>query len=344
MKVPTRIISTLFFVTLILVLAGCGSQASSGSSGGSTSSKKICYSYQGLASTFWVGALSAVTQGLKTKGYQMVAYDGQQNATTQLQQVKDCVNQGVAGIIMVEQDAQSAVGIIQVANQANIPIAVLNRPPATSSAHSIVVVSNNENIAEGAVNVLVQDVQKVGHKVHPLLLVGALTDPNAILRKQGFDAVVAQHPDLFYPAVDVNTNWDAATGLAGLQDALQAHPDIDFIYSSADFLYPQIKAALQPLGKWEPDGNANHIILGGFDGDENACSLIKQGYVDVTGVQNLNFEADAAIDALSKAIAAKDTQPNLTITDPGFSLDPANVATQGQNDWGCGIKPEMGQQ
>jgi len=343
MKAPTRIVPTLFSILLLLFLAGCG-QTSSGSGSGATASRKICYAYQGLASTFWVGALNAVTQGLKSKGYQMVAYDGQQNATTQLQQVKDCINQGVSGIIIVEQDAQSAVRIIQTANQANIPIAVLNRPPASSSAHSIVVVSNNQQIAENAVNVLVQDVQKLGHKVHPLLLVGALTDPNAILRKQGFDAVIAQHPDLFFPVVYVNTNWDAATALAGLQDALQAHPDIDFIYSSADFLYPQIKAALQPLGKWEPDGNARHVILGGFDGDENACSLIKQGYVDATGVQNLNFEADSLIDALSKAIAAKDTQPNQTIIDPGFTLTPANVATQGQNDWGCGIKPEMGQQ
>lgn len=342
MKVPTRIVSTLFLVSLLLFLTSCGQMGSSSGSG--TSSKKICYAYQGLASTFWVGALSAVTQGLKTRGYQMVAYDGQQNATTQLQQVKDCINQGVAGIIIVEQDAQSAVGIIKVANQANIPIAVLNRPPAASSAHSIVVVSDNEKIAQSTVNTLVQSVEKVGHKVHPLLLVGALTDPNAILRKQGFDAVIAQHPNLFYPAVYVNTNWDSATGLAGLQDALQAHPDIDFIYSSADFLYPQIKAALQPLGRWAPDGNAKHVILGGFDGDENACSLIKQGYVDATGVQNLNFEADSVIDALSKAIAAKDTQPNQTITDPGFTLTPANIATQGQNDWGCAIKPEMGQQ
>jgi inositol transport system substrate-binding protein len=340
MKVPTRIMTLVFVVTLLVALAGCGQT----SSGTTTSAKKICYAYQGLASTFWVGALNAVTQGLKAKGYQMVAHDGQQNANTQLQQVKDCINQGVAGIIIVEQDADSAVGIIREANQANIPIAVLNRPPAASSSHAIVVVSNNKTIAEESVNAMVQGAEKLGHKVHPLILVGALTDPNAILRKQGFDTVIAQHPDLFFPPVEVNTNWDSATGLAGLQDALQAHPDIDFIFTSADFLYPQIKAALQPRGKWEPDGNAHHVILGGFDGDENTCSLIKQGYVDVTGVQNLNFEANVVIDAISNAITAKNTQPNETITDPGFALTPANVTTKGSDDWGCGIKPEMGQQ
>jgi ABC-type sugar transport system substrate-binding protein len=341
MKVPTRIVPSLFLVALILGLAGCGGQATSSGSTGSNPSQKICYAYQGLASTFWVGALNAVTQGLKNKGYTMVAHDGQQNANTQLQQVKDCINQGVAGIIMVEQDSASAVSIIREANQANVPIAVLNRPPAPSGAHSIVIVSDNQIIAEQAVNVLVQQAQALKRKVHPLILVGDLGDPNAILRKKGFDTVIGQHPDLFYPAVYVNTKWDSATALAGLQDVLQAHPDIDFIFTSADFLYPQIKAALQPLGKWEPVGNPKHVILGGFDGDENQCALMKAGYVDATGVQNLNYEADAAIDALTKAIAAKDTQPNQTITDPGFALTPATIATKGQDTWGCSIKPEM---
>jgi ABC-type sugar transport system substrate-binding protein len=315
MKVPRHVPPSLFLISLILVLAGCGGQTNTGSVG-STPSKKICYAYQGLASTFWVGALNAVTQGLKTRGYQMVAHDGQQNANTQLQQVKDCINQSVAGIIMVEQDAASAVSIIREANKANVPIAVLNRPPSPSSARSIVVVSDNQTIAEEAVNALVQQAQKLHRKMHPLILVGDLGDPNAILRKKGFDTVIGQYPDLFYPAVYVNTKWDSATGLAGLQDALQAHPDIDFIFTSADFLYPQIKAALQPLGKWEPVGNARHVILGGFDGDENQCALMKASYVDATGVQNLYYEANAAIDALTRAIAAKNTQPNQTITEP----------------------------
>src|SRR3989442_3959534 len=165
MKVSTRIMTVLFVVTLLVTLAGCGQGQTSSGSG--TAGNKICYAYQGLASTFWVGALNAVTQGLKAKSFQMVAYHGQQNANTQLQQVKDCINQGVAGIIIVEQDADSAVSIIKEANQPNIPLALLNRPPAPSSAHSIVVVANNETIATDAVTALVQQAMKLHRKVHP---------------------------------------------------------------------------------------------------------------------------------------------------------------------------------
>jgi ABC-type sugar transport system substrate-binding protein len=338
MKVPTRITIVLFLIALVMTMTSCG-QASSG--GGGSAATKICYAYQGLSSTFWVGGLNAVTQGLKAKGFQMVAHDGQQNANTQLQQVKDCINQKVAGIIIVEQDADSAVSIIKEANQANIPIAVFNRPPAPSSNPAIVVVADNQIIATEAVTYLEQQAEKLHRKVHPLIMVGDLGDPNAILRKKGFDAVVAQHPDVFFKPVYVNTKWDAATGLAGLQDAMQANPDIDFIFTSADFLYPQIKAVLQPLGKWQPIGDPKHVILGGFDGDPNQCSLMKAGYVDATGVQDLNYEANAIIDALSKAIDAKNSKPSQTITDPGFALTHDNIQTRAKDAWGCGIKPSM---
>jgi inositol transport system substrate-binding protein len=204
-----------------------------------------------------------------------------------------------------------------------------------------VAVSNNKAIAEAAVTALVQQAEKLKRKLHPLILVGDLGDPNAILRKQGFDTVISQHPDLFDTPVYVNTKWDAATGLAGLQNALQANPNIDFIFTSADFLYPQVKAALLHVGKWKPIGDPGHVILGGFDGDENECSLLKAGYVDATGVQNLPYEANAIIDALSKAIASNETQPNETIVDPGFALTQDNFSTKSQDTWGCALKPTM---
>ncbi|MER3490546.1 MAG: sugar ABC transporter ATP-binding protein, partial [Meiothermus sp.] len=44
-------------------------------------------------------------------------------------------------------------------------------------------------------------------------------------------------------------------------------------------------------------------------------SLMRQGYVDATGVQDLFFEARAAVDALLKAIKAKERTPKAPILD-----------------------------
>jgi ABC-type sugar transport system substrate-binding protein len=202
---------------------------------------------------------------------------------------------------------------------------------------AIVVVANNEVIAQSTVEYMAQQAMKLHHKVHPLIMVGDLGDPNAVARKQGFDTVIAKYPNLFDKPVYVSTKWDASVALAGLQDPMQANPDVDFIFTSSDFMYPQIKQVLEPLGKWKPIGDPNHVILGGLDGDSRACAWMKQQYVDATGVQDLFFEAKATLDALLKAINSKDGKPNQTIQDTGFALTQANFQTKSKDMWGCAL-------
>ena len=83
--------------------------------------------------------------------------------------------------------------------------------------------------------------------------------------------VIEANPDLFETPIEVPTNWDANTALANLESALQANPEVDMIFTSSDFLFPQIRAALAQRGMWAPKGQPNHVILGGLDGDVTAC-------------------------------------------------------------------------
>jgi inositol transport system substrate-binding protein len=114
-------------------------------------------------------------------------------------------------------------------------------------------------------------------------------------------------------------------------------PAVDFVFTSSDFLYPQIKAVLEPLGKWKPIGDAGHVILGGLDGDSTAYRLMQEGYVDATGVQDLFFEADAIMEALLDAIEKGQTKPETWIQDPGFALMQENLAEREMAMGGCRI-------
>jgi inositol transport system substrate-binding protein len=181
----------------------------------------------------------------------------------------------------------------------------------------------------------------LGRKVQPLIMVGALADTNAIGRREGFYNVVNRYPDLFETPIEVPTNWDANTALANLESALQANPEVDLIFTSSDFLFPQIRAALAQRGRWVPIGQPGHVILGGLDGDVTACQLMKEGYVDATGVQDLFFEADATVSALLEAIENGETQPNVQIDDPGFALTQANLAEREMDMWGCVLLAEQ---
>jgi len=272
----------------------------------------------------------------------VIERNANEDANRQFEQVRDCIAQGVDGIILIPQDGESAVTIVAEAQDNDVPIAVFNRPPSDLS-RGIIVVADNAAIAEQAVDYLVEEAlaaAPAGETLTPLIVVGDLGDPNAVGRKEGFYAAIAKHADRFATPIEVASEWDAATALANLEAAVTANPDIDLLFTSSDFLFPTIRSVFEPRGMWKPRGEEGHVLMGGLDGDATACQLIKEGYVDATGVQDLYFEADAAMDAILAAIEAGEAQPNEVIEDPGFALTAANLGEREMDMWGCVLLSE----
>ena len=298
----------------------------------------ICFAYQTLETEFWVAGHQAMTTSLREQGIEVVEVNANEDANKQLEQIRDCITQEVDGIIIIPQDGESVIRMIEEANAAEIPVAVFNRPPNPDNPHdAIVVVADNVSITEKAVEHLTEQARalELDRKVQPLIMVGALADTNAIGRREGFFNVVEANPDLYETPIEVPTEWDASVAFANLESALQANPEVDLIFTSSDFLFPQIRAALSQRGLWNPKGEDGHVILGGLDGDVTACQLIKDGYVDSTGVQDLFFEADATVSALLEAIEAGEAAPNETIRDEGFALTQDNLGEREMDMWGC---------
>ncbi|MEM7566082.1 MAG: sugar ABC transporter substrate-binding protein [Pseudomonadota bacterium] len=306
--------------------------------GGTAQAETICFAFQDLETEFWVAGHTAITRALEEAGHTVIERNANEDANRQLEQVRDCIAQGVDGIVIIPQDGESAVTIVGEAQDNDVPIAVFNRPPSDLS-RGIVVVADNETIAQQAVQHMADLAEarmgETGEKARPLILVGDLGDPNAVGRKNGFYNVIDANPDLFEAPVEVATEWDAATALANLEAAITANPDIDFIFTSSDFLFPTIRSVLEPRGMWKTTGEEGRVILGGLDGDATACQLIKDGYVDATGVQDLFFEAESAVNAIVAAVESGEFAPNEVIEDPGFALTTANIGEREMDMWGC---------
>jgi inositol transport system substrate-binding protein len=305
--------------------------------------KTICFAYQDLETEFWVAGHKAIVETLNGLGVNVIERNANEDANKQLEQVKDCIAQGVDGIIIIPQDGESAVTIVGEANKAGIPIGVFNRPPANDSNPTLVIVANNEVITQQAVEYMAEEAKKLGRKVTPLIMVGDLGDPNAVGRRQGFMNVIEANPDLFNEPIEVPTKWDGNTALANLEAAMQANPEVDMLFTSSDFMYPQIRSVLDPLGRWKKVGEEGHMILGGLDGDSTACRLMRDGYVDATGVQDLFFEADTIMQAMLDAIAAGETTPENWMDDPGFALTQANWEERAADMWGCKLVQDAGE-
>lgn len=300
--------------------------------------KVIAFCYQDLETEFWVAGHQAIITALKTAGCEVLEYNANEDANKQLEQVRDAIAAGADGIIIIPQDGESAVTISKECNRSGVPIGVFNRPPSDESANNIVIVADNKTIAEACVDYMVSEAQKkfdaTGEKITPLIMVGNLGDPNAVYRKEGFYAAVEKAPGIFNEVIEVDTKWDADTALTNLTAAMQANPDVDFLFTSSDFLFPVIKSVLEPLGKWKKVGEEGHVIMGGLDGDAGAGALIDEGYIDGTGVQDVYYEAYTLLDALLKAISDGVAEPDEWLYDPGFALTQGNVAERHDDMWG----------
>lgn len=181
---------------------------------------------------------------------------------------------------------------------------------------------------------MIEEARKTGKKHKAMIVMGDLGDMNAIGRRDGFDAAIKGNEDVVeVVSHSPPSEWNQEKAQAGVVNGLQAHPDISFLFTSSDFLFPSIVSALKSAGKYEKIGHPEHVILGGFDGDATAYQMLKDGYLDATGVQDVYFEARATVEALVDLIDVKDV-PTL-IQDPGFVIHQGNMQQLAPRTWGA---------
>nr|MBI1232718.1 substrate-binding domain-containing protein [Cytophagales bacterium] len=252
-------------------------------------------------------------------------------------QVNNFISQGVDGIIVTPKDAHTVVPIIKAANRAGIPIVIYNRLPAEQAGDHVAVVADNYEISKNTVRYMGEIARASGKKHKAMILIGDLGDINAIYRRKGFDDAIQEYADVVEVVAEVPTEWNQEKALAGVTNALQAHPDISFIFTSSDFLFPSIISALKNTRKYHPIGNEGHVIMGGFDGDAMAYQLLKEKYIDADGVQDVFYECRASVEAIADIINGK--RPEQTIVDPGFVIHQGNLSEKAGQMWGAAIQP-----
>ncbi len=325
-KIPTK---TRIFLPILLVL---------GLFGGCSRSNEptIGVSFDTLQAEFWVESFEILQSALKDDGFNPHTAVADNDENRQLQQIRNFVVRGVDGIIVAPKNDQAIVPAIRLANEENIPIVIYNRPPAqVEGINAITVVADNFQIARDTVSHLVEIARERGGRHKALILVGDLGDQNSIERLRGFDTALEGNEDIIEVVARVPTEWNQEKARSGIINALQINPDISFIFTSSDFLLPSIVAALKSRDKYHPVGHPDHVILGGFDGDPTAYGLLRDGYMDATGVQDLYFEARSAVKAIVDLKAGRDVPS--TILDPGFVIHQNNLDEMKSRMWGATV-------
>jgi inositol transport system substrate-binding protein len=292
--------------------------------------------FETLQTEYWVAGFEAIKAELKKRNIKVVEAIADGDANRQLQQIRTFVTRKVDGIILVPKDSKTCIPAIKAANEASIPIVLFNRPAAESPDIKVVnVVADNRKLTRETVSFMIEQARKTGKKQKAMVILGDLGDINAVGRKDGFYDAVKGQESIVQVVAEVPSEWNQEKARAGVVNALQANPDISFIFSSSDFLFPSVIAALKSANKYHKIGEPGHVILGGFDGDATAYQMLVDGYLDSTGVQDVYFEAETSVQVLLYGLAKKEV--TTTFLDPGFVIHQGNLQYKKARMWGANV-------
>jgi ABC-type sugar transport system substrate-binding protein len=225
--------------------------------------------------------------------------------------------------------------MVHAANRASTPIVIYNRRFAPNEGSAVSVLADNYQIAKATVEYMAQTAEESGGKYKAMVLIGTLADTNAINRLKGFEDAVAAYDEIIEIVARVPTDWRQDKALSGVTNALQANPDINFVFSSSDFLFPSLISALKTAGKYKKIGEKGHVLLGGFDGDSMAYQMLVDGYLDADGVQDVYFECNQSVEAVLGMLGNK--QEDKVIKDPGFVIHQGNLEEMSSRMWGARV-------
>ena len=294
--------------------------------------KTVALMFDAFDSDFWITGNAILKAKAEENGWTVLETISNRDQNKQNDQVKAMVERKVDGIIFIPTDNNAAIPAIRTANDAGIPIVFFNRPPAQNDYKYVAIQADNRKIMQQTVQALVDLAREQGGTYKAALMIGDLGDNNAVQRRDGALDILDQNKDIIEVVAQIATEWNADKAFAGLTNAIQANPDINMLISPSDSQDAVIEQVLKTAGKWHKTGEEGHVLFAGFDGDQNGYRLLKEGYMDVNGVQNLFFEADLAYQALQDAWAGKEVDQMLI--DPGFAISQKTLAEQQEEMWG----------
>lgn len=245
-----------------------------------------------LANPFFQGMTKGVQSGIaKHPDLRLINTSANGDANTQTNQVVDLINQHVSALILNPINANSIVPVVKQANSKGIPVFTLDRGAACGSCQVNFLETDNEALGkEGADYIAAQLKQRYGSlKGNIVDLEGLLGTTAGDSREKGFtdEMTVLQkgNPDLKIVARQA-ADFDADKGFNITTQLLAAHGDIDAIFNGNDDNAVGALRAIRQANRFEPIGNAKHIIVVGIDGTEQGLSAIRKGQMDATLSQN----------------------------------------------------------
>lgn len=231
------------------------------------------------------------------KGWEYTFLDANNDAEQQAKDFQDLINMGVDAILTVPVDAAACSDSVIAANEAGIPVAMMDR--STEEGDFLCLVQSDNEVHGYEAGVAMKDAAEAqGIDPSELVVVeimGDMTASAGIERHAGFQRAAEEFG--FNVVQEIDAEFNSDLGYNAVLDGLTAHPEANALFLASDNCYGSATiSALEQLNMLYPTGDENHIIITAVDGGPDALEGIRDGYFDATASQQLLYMPATALD------------------------------------------------
>lgn len=324
----------------MLLLAACGSEESGGTDDTSNSdtdttetedtesdteeatSEKLVigFSQVGAESEWRTANTKSVQNAITDAGHELKFSDGQQKQENQIKAIRSFIAQKVDAIVFSPVVETGFETVMQEAKDAGIPIFLADRAVDIDDDSLWVTFLGSDFVEEGrkAGNWLVEEMTDVEGDVNIVELQGTLGSAPAIDRKEGFEEVIADHPN-FKIVKSQTGDFTRSEGKEVMEAFLKSDGDnIDVLYAHNDDMAIGAIQAIEEYGL-KP---AEDIKIIGVDAVKGAFEAMAAGKMNVTIECNPQF-GPQLVDLIEAHIAGEELEKRIAVEESMYTMDQA---------------------
>ena len=224
-------------------------------------------------------------------GYEPKCFSHDDDAAKQLELFEAAISDGAVAIICDNAGADASIEAIRKANDAKIPVFLIDREINESGLAIAQIVADN---AQGAAAIAEKWVEAMDYAGAYAELLGRESDTNCWVRSQNYHSVIDEYPD-FKMVAQQTANWDQAEGYSKTEAILQAHPEIKGIICGNDTMACGATQACIDAGR-------NDIKIIGLDGSDDAAAYVAKGQMVGTALQQIAKITEISIEQADEYI------------------------------------------
>lgn len=244
-----------------------------------------------LNNPFFVTLRDGAQQAAADLGLELLVTDAQDSVSTQINDIEDLIQRGVAVLIVNPTDSAAVVPAVMAANAAGIPVIAVDRGVDGGNLAYFIASDNAAGGASAAQFIC----EKLGGSGNVVELEGIAGTSAARERGLGFNTYLSASCAGVTVVARQTANFNRAEGLTVMENVLTAQPAIDAVFAHND------EMALGALQAIEASGRS--ILVVGFDATDDAVAAVQAGRMAATVAQLPAMLGAEAVKAAAAIVA-----------------------------------------